>query len=328
MIILPKEKPVIEELNSYYVDIHKLFEHYQGEIGSGGIYFQSPGAEGALFFDQDELLNGCFQDKVGEMSGKEAIDRLTEAALDHNFIISVYQFDSEMVYFWANIPLAKRIYKDLSTEFTDLDGLIKKMGSEKLTGYIDVSIGKGNESGLIFFNDGICIGGSYSWGEGELSSSKESQHLLIKKTKKFGGIFHVSRIPMPTAGVAKPSRETAPAENAATILTIIGELLEAFENLVETNKRIKVDFGSLLKKKFIDNAEKYSFLDPFAAEFEYLNREIAFYGDASDRELATGVAACVVELAEDLGMLPRLRDKLGLWQGKYAEQIDKFGIRI
>ena len=143
MIVIPKEQQVVENINAYYIDINKLFEHYQGEIGSGVVYFVSSIAEGAIFFDKDELLNGIIQDKVDEVKGQEAIKRIVEKAAEYSFIISVYKILPDNVYFWSNVPDANKIYKDLSTEFTDLEGLISKMNSEKLPGHIDISIDNG-----------------------------------------------------------------------------------------------------------------------------------------------------------------------------------------
>ena len=40
MVIIPREKPIIENLNIYYLDVKKLLEHYQGEVGSGGVFFK------------------------------------------------------------------------------------------------------------------------------------------------------------------------------------------------------------------------------------------------------------------------------------------------
>ena len=42
MIIIPKEKPVVEKLNSYYLKLDRLLEHYRGELDSGCIYFYAP----------------------------------------------------------------------------------------------------------------------------------------------------------------------------------------------------------------------------------------------------------------------------------------------
>ena len=176
MVVIPKQQPVLENLNVYYLKVRKLLEHLQGEIGSGGVYFKSHAAEGVIFFDQDELVNGFFQDRDIQMTGSEAIKHLLEAGDNYNFMVNIYEIGAEEVYYWAGIPTAEKIYQDLSTEFTDLQALIKKMSSEKLTGYIDVSIGDGKEMGILFLINGKIIGGSYSWGNGSPSPSKKNHY--------------------------------------------------------------------------------------------------------------------------------------------------------
>ena len=202
----------------------------------------------------------------------------------------VYQVEAEGVYFWASIPAAKKIYSDLSTEFTNLQGLINKMESEKLTGYIDVSIGSGEEGGILFFNAGESVGGSYSWGSGAQDDTRESVELLVRKTKESGGMFHVSRIPLPEElkDVPKPVQ----AEAAFDIIPALEEFLNTFEARVSTLSRSTPDFSSLLKKKFVEKADKYPFLDPFLAEFDFSDQKISFYGDVSQKELAEGVLEC------------------------------------
>ncbi|MBW2589975.1 MAG: hypothetical protein JRD71_04535 [Deltaproteobacteria bacterium] len=327
MVIIPREKPVIENLNIYYLDIRKLFEHFQGEIGSGGVFFKSHSAEGAIFFDEDELLNGYFQEKDTMLTGNAAIDQLIQAESDHNYSVSIYRILQEEVYFWSSLPSAEKIYKDLSTDFTDLEGLIKKMRSEKLTGYIDVSIGDGIEGGLIFISNGEIIGGSYSWGGEKTNSSPNNLEILLDKTKKSGGIFNVSRIPMKNETVAGESKEQVSDTNF-DILTMLEEFLGVFETVVLTGKNKEAGFSSILKKKFVEKAEEYPFLDPFAAEFEYSDRRIKYYGQSGEKELADGVITSVKELAEELGILTDVKKKLVLWTDKYEKKIEKLGIVI
>ena len=102
MVIEPKEKPVISNLNSYYLDLEKLIEHFQGEIGAGGVFFNSPSARAVVFFDQEEILNGCLRDKGGELTGKAAVERLIKGDFDHNFKVDIYHISLEEVYFWLN----------------------------------------------------------------------------------------------------------------------------------------------------------------------------------------------------------------------------------
>jgi len=325
MVIIPREKPVIENLNIYYLDIRKLFEHFQGEIGSGGVFFKSHSAEGAIFFDKDELLNGYFQEEDTLLTGNAAIDQLIQAESDHNYSVSIYRISQEEVYFWSSLPSAEKIYKDLSTDFTDLEGLIKTMRSEKLTSYIDVSIGNGIEGGLVFISNGEIIGGSYSWGGKKANSSQNNLKILIDKTKKAGGIFQVSRIPIKREKVAGESKEQVFDTNS-DILAMLEEFLGVFETVVPTGKNKGAGFSSILKKKFVEKAEEYAFLDPFAAEFEYSDRKINYSGQAGEKELAVGVITSAKELAEELEILTDVKKNMASWADKYEKKIKELGV--
>lgn len=327
MVIIPREKPVLENLNIYYLNVRKLLEHYQGEIGTGGVYFKSHAAEGAIFFDKDDLLNGHFKDKTIELSGGEAIERLLDAGDKFNFNVTIYEIADDEVYYWSSIPSAEKIYKNLSTEFTDLEGLIKKMVSEKLTGYIDVSIDQGKEAGLIFIINGSIMGGSYSWSNGKPTPNKENQQLLIQKTKEKGGMFNVCRIPIAKLGVEK-SADNSHSDDFETILEMLEELLITCENVVSSTRRIRGDFNKLLKQKFVENADRYAFLDPFAGELEYSRQQLSFVGNTSNKNLAHGIIDSVKEMAQEIGVLPRLVGELGGWSEKYAEELSAFEIEF
>ena len=325
MVVIPRQQPVLENLNIYYLNVRKLLEHFQGEIGSGGVFFKSHTAEGVIFFDQNELLSGFLKDKDIEISGNEAIERLLKAGGDYNFSVNIYEIGPEEVYYWASIPTAEQIYKDLSTEFTDLEGLIKKMGSEKLTGYIDVSIGDGQEMGLVFLINGKIMGGSYSWSNGSPSPSKKNQDLLIHKTKELGGSFNVCRIPL-TNSETSNEPDLAKSKNQATAIEFLEELLGIFEKVVRLNRKKRTDFQKLLKQKLVEHADQYAFLDPFAGEFEYAEHKITFSGQTRDQNLVDGLFAVVKEMAQELGLLSTLIENLDSWSDKYSEELATYDI--
>jgi hypothetical protein len=324
-MIFPKERPVFKDLNSYYINIPKLIEYCQQEFGSGCIHFKSSEAEGALFFEKEKLPTGIFQGKGKEVKGGRAIDCIIDATAKNHFYVNIYKIPPEKIYFWANLPKAEKIYENLSTEFTDLEGLLRKMETEKLTGYIDVSLNKGKEGGIIFFDCGNMIGGSYSWDEGEVNGPLENQKLLLKKTKELGGVFNISRI-----SLAKQKEEYQLNEMTHSVpsdtMRMLEELLVYFEKIVMTNKKINGRFDILLKNKFIEKADKYLVLNPFSGEFEYANQKIALRGKASEEELVLGVIESVKELAEELDILSSLKDKLASWSQKYQRELLKFGI--
>jgi len=103
-------------------------------------------------------------------------------------------------------------------------------------------------------------------------------------------------------------------------------MLGIFETFIKSNKKVKPGFDTLLKKKFVEKADKFVFLDPFTAEFEYADQKITFTGEASGEELVKGLTECVKELAEGLGILTRLNDELGPWAKKYEKELEKYHV--
>ncbi|MBW1729481.1 MAG: hypothetical protein JRH08_03235 [Deltaproteobacteria bacterium] len=327
MLIVPKEKPVVEKLNSYYLHIKKLFEHYQGELGCGAIHFKSPFAEGVIYFDKDEMLNGFFREDGNTMKGKEAVEHIVEAVDSYNFTISIHQIPAEYIYLWANVPDSEEVYKNLSTEFTELGGLVKKMKDEKLTGFINVIMRDGISGGMIFFNGGQVVGGSFSWRPPSAGDIEQGIEELIEKCKEAGATFYVGKIIPQTERLSlEPQQVTQ--KNSWHVITALEELLGIFEEVVRSNGTPGKDFRTLLKKKFLSKANKYDFLDPFAGEFEYADRKITFVGEATDEDLARGVIESVKELAKELKVSPKLLEALGPWYQQNKKALTRFGIRL
>jgi hypothetical protein len=250
-----------------------------------------------------------------------------------NFSLNVYLLRAEDIYFWSTMPNAQRIYQDLTTEFTDLEGLIKKMKSEGLTGFIEVVIGDGKGEGLIFFNNGQVSGGSYSWGSGDSRREEEDQEKLVQLTKDHGGAFHVSRIPMDEKNLASEMDDDLHPEEvlekpSTRIVTAMEEMMAIFERTVSTQKSIPSDFATLLNRKFVEKADRYPFLDPFAAEFKYADEKIKFEGDTTDKELTQGILESITELAAELDALIQFKTNLVTWMKKYREEVKLFDIKL
>ena len=323
MVIVPRGNPVFENLNSYYLDLRRLLEHYQGEMGSGGIYLKSPTAEGAIFFEAHELLGGTFENRGEKLAGKAAVERLLTPLPSENYQVSIYGVEPEEAYYWSSIPNAKRIYEDLSTEFTDLEGLIKKMSSERLSGYIEISLNSELDGGFLFFRNGQVVGGYYFW-EKNFNASRESQELLLRKAKRTGGIFHVSKISVEP----KQPKEVSKKGSTPEVIAALEELLVLLETLFTSNQTVKADFNTLLKKKFLSMAEEYAFLDPFAGEFQYSGSKIRLASDVTDVELTKGLLVAVAGLMRDQGLNPALKGRLEGWLQKHRKKFLSLGISV
>lgn len=315
MLIVPKERPVIANLNSYYVNVHRLIEHYQGELGSGGAHFRATTSEGLLFFDQDEILGGSFKEGGKTEEGRGAIDRLIESLELKSYVIDVFQIQAENLYFWANIHRARPLHQGLSTDFTDLERLMKKMGAESLTGYIDVTVGKGEEGALVFFNGGKIVGGSFAGEDTVVRDSRDRLERLIREAGERGATFDVSQLPLQHTRKKAQGPAVGRFQRRA-VLAAVEDLLGRLEAAV--NGKGPTDFKTLLNRKFIEVADAFDFLDPFAGEFQYSGGKAEFAGTASDQALLDGVLATAKGLAGDLGLSSKFSGEIAAWTRKHA----------
>lgn len=323
MLIVPRERPLLANLNSYYVNVRRLIEHYQGELGSGGVHFRSAASEGILFFDQEEIVGGSFREKERSEEGRKAVDKLFESLEVRSYAIDVFQILSDDLYFWANIHHARPLHQGLSTDFTDLPRLMKKMGNEDLTGYIDVTIGSAGEGGLVFFNGGKIMGGSFTWEDSGVSTSKERLELLIRKADEQGATFSVSKLPLQHTRKKAQTPEGGPFQRRA-LLAALGDLLGRLE--AAAGKRNPGDFKTVLNRKFMEMADRYDFLDPFAAELQYAGGKVTFTGRVPDQELLEAVTASVRSLAEELGLLPGFSDEVASWIQRHGADLSHLSV--
>lgn len=315
MLIAPKERPVIANLNSYYVNVHRLIEHYQGELGSGGAHFRAATSEGLLFFDQDEILGGSFKENGKTDEGKAAIDRLIESLEVKNYVIDVFQIQAENLYFWANIHRARPLHQGLSTDFTDLGRLMKKMGAESLTGYVDVKIGQGEGGALVFFNGGKIVGGSFTGEDSIVRDPKDRLERLIREAGEHGATFDVSQLPLQHTRKKAQGPAVGRFQRRA-VLAAVEDLLGRLETAAK--RQGAADFKTLLNRKFIEVADSFDFLDPFAGEFQYADGKAVFAGTAPDQALLDGMLATVKGLAGDLGLASKFSGEIAAWARKHA----------
>ena len=327
MIAVPKHKPIHRNLNSYYIDLNRLLEHFQGELDAGGIHLKSPMAEGVIFFDDNAFVNAIFETRGRTFEGRTAMRHIINSAAQGNYTLAVYRIEPDTIYFWSNIPNAESVYSDLSAEFTDLEGLIKKMSAEKLTGYIDISLGGGREGGKICFYNGMLIDITASWNRSTPAEPDKTRLLLVKKAREDGGLFNVFRVPLERRGNdAAPTTKDRQPPDTDRYLDMASDLMAQFERVVKAQKTIRDDFSTLIKRKFVQRADQYDFLDPFAAEFEYRDGRVQFAGTSPMDKVVAGLWANITELAADLGLGSRLNMELKPWREQYADQIAHLGL--
>jgi hypothetical protein len=232
------------------------------------------------------------------------------------------------------------------------------MKAEKLTGYIQIDYTGGKDRGCVFMNNGAVTASQKK--ASVLPSQKSSAtEEVIKKTAENGGIFRIFSIQLnrkleeiaftpsaskqtvsggaptnraetktqPSSSALKNNNDTK-AESMDYLIEMLQLMLQMLEKIIKSNKKIKIDFETMLKKIFVEKVDKYDFLDPFAAELIYENGRLRFYGTAKEKELVHGVVECAMELAERAGVYGLLEKSLAPWIKKYGNDLNRFNIKF
>lgn len=331
MIIIPKGKIVIAGLNSYYLDIERLCEYHREIVGSCGIYFKSVSVGGIVFFDNSDYLGGgLLTNKVNEFDTDDVIKKLVASSASDNFDITVYEIDQEDVYYWSSLFQTQSIYNGLKSDFTDLAALTIKMKAEKLSGYIEVLFDN-THGGYLFFRDGKIVHSVSSMTQnppGELPGSNEDLATLINFSKKKPGVFNVKEILMRQSSTGEKSgKNILPAFDSSRIYAILESLLNSLKNALSEKHPRSFDFDLTLKKKFIEKADKYDFLDPFAAEFQYNGSKVIYQGNADLKLVAAAVFESARELAAENGQTDRFESKIEALKTQHPKELTEIGYR-
>jgi len=188
-MLIPREKPCLEGLNSYYLHLERFIEHMQGEIGSGGVHCLSPGLEMMIYFNEYEVISNLLQEKGNAAYFAPSLEIARSFFYSSTYAVKVYQLDAHAIFFWAQMPSFQRAKASLKSTEIPLPDLIFRLRQKQFSGFIDVELVKKNEGGTLFFNEGDRVGGSYTWGTGGMSTSDEDYNALLSRVQANDGIF-------------------------------------------------------------------------------------------------------------------------------------------
>jgi len=301
-MLIPETQPVFRGLNSYYIDVTKLLEYFKSSSATCCIRFSSSDTNGVVFVSRKKIINPMCNASGKLYYANDAISAIQKIALMKTIKIDVYNIDENQIFFWANLSKARTLYDNLTTDLTDLGKLIRKVETEKITGIIEVSINNGTKPALMLFYQGLLVGTHRPWVDEQLTNENSVVDYLRRESDRHGGSFCVKTIPVEEVTAESEANAVADGKTDVTtaeILAMVGEMIYALESLISARVKGHEPFSLTLKKKFIDKADLYPFLDPFADEFAYGERKVRFDGDATPVELSHAVGRCLLEIADD-----------------------------
>lgn len=329
-MIFPKREAVYQNLNTSFTNFGELLVDLKENSLTGVVQVSFWEYEGVLLLDNGNIINAV-QDVNGDLiTGQDAVKLVTEKAKEKDGSINVYLQSGEMVTMLASVTKSKAVYENLSTEFTSLEALISKLQNEEHTGYIEIKMNDGRQTGYIFLLTGRVIDVLLSAGGEEISGLKVLNRILEQITS-VGAVFNVYKSAVEEA--LSDSEVIKISYNLPQLLEVWGVVIGTVESTADSMLK-KGEFLNTFKDNLISNADEYPFLDPFAAKFKYKDGEVVYTGEVK-KEFSRAIAKCLSDTVADLAVNAALGDKdlfdpiraaLRDATADYQEMIQRFNI--
>lgn len=302
-MILPRGEVVHKNLSTAYTDLVALLEALKLEDFSGTVELDFLEQKGVLFIDSGEIINGEIQGREDseKVTGKEAVKTLLAHSKRKDGVVNIFHLPSEKVALIASNLQHPLRFKELSTHFIRFDEFLRKLKEERHTGYIEIVTRDRQPMGVVFLEEGEPIDMFTTPKTGASIFGSITLPVFIENAMTQGALFSVYG----KGGEGRRNNETvsgAPAnavgrkgtdgeeeiEALQEVLLLFQEFLSNAEKVVESLTP-KGTFKKVFRKAQIEKAEQFSFMDPFAGEFEYENGTIRFTGQAGQKEFAEGL---------------------------------------
>jgi len=329
-MLIPKEKPYLAGLNSYYLQIDKFVEHLQGEIGSGCLYCQAADQELLVYFDEQEIVRAITQNNGERAEVSESLELVMQSLTKKSFQVTIYYLDPNSIFFWGQMSPFKRAKAKLKSTDITLPDIVFRLRQKQFSGFIDVDLQGHDDGAILFFHKGERKGGSYSWGKGGLSPADDDYNRLLGLLQTNTATYDIGHFKVKSASGSVSADESSPDDGEETqyfsnLDTAMEEFLGLFIQI--TRKKLKVDPLVQLKQQFLDLMDEYPVLDPFNNHYELRDNGTVEFSDKAPREeIASAIVDCAWKAVEDLKLQKKFRAAIDKWAYKTA--LEERGIDV
>ena len=342
-MIFPRGEVVHRNLSTAYTDFPALLSTLKSGDFSGIIEIEFPESKGAIFVESGESLNA--EAKIGadskRMIGQEAIQTLMALSNQKEGVINIYRLSPERVAIVASNLQHEILFKGLSTDFTRLDRLLLKLREDKHNGFIEVLTKEHQAMGVLFLEGGEPVEMFTTPESGPSVFGRKSIPIFVENAIKQGAIFDVYRsqgkiLKKEIKEIKEIKEKKVPgrAEGLKELIPILQEVLSQAEKLVDGASRKKGLFHKLFKESLVEKSEEFTFLDPFAGEFDYREGAIQFTGEIGVKDFSKGIVECLVatlsllekELPKDKILPLKLKAGIESSLEQHGEALKRLGV--
>lgn len=213
-MIVPRGKPVHENLSTSYVNVAALLAELQVNEFTGYVSVEFWGYTGYVFLSRGQIVNAYEATETGVQRERQALDSLLSRSQARNGKVGFFQHPEEVIQAMTGIINGEPVYRDLSSDFTNLEKLVEKLIKTGHVWYIEVLFEQEQGGGIIYILDGqaeaVVSLAPAAGGECLTALGKEGLALIYDRVSQ-GATFHVYRgTGAPTASISVTKAAAAP----------------------------------------------------------------------------------------------------------------------
>lgn len=196
-MIVPRGKPVHENLSTSYVNVAALLADLQVNEFTGYVSVGFWNYDGYIFLSHGQIINAWESADGNVKREREALDGVLTRSQARSGAVGFYQHPDAVILAIGGIIDGEPVHRDLSSDFTNLEKLVERLcKATEAAWYVEVQLERSFGGGIIYIVGGKAEGVA-SIRESENTDiyrtaiGKDGLALIYEKTSAIGGTFNV-----------------------------------------------------------------------------------------------------------------------------------------
>ncbi len=178
MILLPRGKPVKENINTGKVNLaDALGKMRQGKF-TGYMRFDFPEGTGVFIYQEGRLISSLFENEREHLIAYDGISRTFDESLNGNGKLNIYRLSTELAYSIHTLLRGEVLHKGQDLQLIDIKSLLIRMREEKRSGCLRIY--SKEHIALIFYRDGSPLGFFHD-GSTDIETTADSSMSVAKE---------------------------------------------------------------------------------------------------------------------------------------------------
>ncbi len=152
-MIVPRGKPVHENLSTSYVNVAALLADLQVNEFTGYVSVEFWGYSGYVFLSRGQIVNAYEVTETATLRERQALESLLSRAQARNGKVGFFQHPEEVIQAITGIIDGEPVHRDLSSDFTNLEKLVEKLIKSGAVWYVEVLFEQEQGGGIIYIFD-------------------------------------------------------------------------------------------------------------------------------------------------------------------------------